>query len=46
MILKIGDLGLDLQGQIVLETCKIFFKLLNMEPLQILPSNLNCLSRI
>ena len=46
MILKTGDLEIDLQGQIGLQTSKIFILLLNIEPLQILPSNLNCLSRI
>ena len=37
MILKIGDLDHDLQGQIGLQTSKIC--ILNIEPLQILPSN-------
>ena len=46
MILKIGDVDLDLQGQIGLQTSKILFQLLNIEPLQILLSNLNCLSGI
>ena len=44
MILKIGDLDLDLQGQFGLQTSKTF--ILNIEALQILPSNINCLSKI
>ena len=44
MILKIGDLDLDLQGKIGLQTSEMF--ILTVELLQILPSNLNCLSRI
>ena len=40
MILKIGDLDLNLQGQIGLQLPKFLFVLLNIEPLQILPENL------
>ena len=42
MILKIGERDLDLQGQIGLQTSKIFILTgkLNIEPLQISPSNL------
>ena len=46
MILKIGDVDFDLQCQIGLQTSKIFILTLNIEPLQILTSSLNCLSRI
>ena len=44
MVLQIGDLDLDLQGQIGLQTSKIL--ILTVKPLQILPANLNCLSGI
>ena len=40
MILKIGNLDLDLQGQKLL---KFLFSLFNIEPPQIFSSNLNCL---
>ena len=45
MILKIGDLDLDLQCQIGLQASKIFILTVKFEPLQILSSNLrsNCL---
>ena len=46
MIFKIGDLDLDLQGQIGLPTTKIFILTVNTGPHQMLHSNLNCLSRI
>ena len=37
MILKIGDLDLDLHGQIGFQTSKIFILTVKIEPLQILP---------
>ena len=42
-ILKIDNLDLDLQGQVGIQTSNIFILTVKHEPLQILPSNLNCL---
>ena len=44
MICKVCDF--DLQGQIGLQTSKIFILTVYIEPFRILPSNVNCLSSI
>ena len=40
-ILKISDTVLEFQGQVTLQTYKIFVLTLEIEPFHILPSNLN-----